>query len=90
MHCEKAKKIPRNLKNSIKYAYESQCNSSKKEKNRSIRQLKEKNIPIYFEKENINTLDAKGEVLITIMASLAQQESQSISQNVRMGIQYQY
>ena len=55
-----------------------------------IRQLKEKNIPIYFEKENINTLDAKGEVLITIMASLAQQESQSISQNVRMGIQYQY
>lgn len=55
-----------------------------------IRQLKEKNIPIYFEKENINTLDAKGEVLITIMASLAQQESQSISQNVRLGIQYQY
>lgn len=55
-----------------------------------IRQLKDKNIPIYFEKENINTLDAKGEVLITIMASLAQQESQSISQNVRMGIQYQY
>lgn len=55
-----------------------------------IRQLKERGIPIYFEKENINTLDAKGEVLITIMASLAQQESQSISQNVRMGIQYQY
>ncbi len=44
----------------------------------------------YFEKENINTLDAKGEVLITIMASLAQQESQSISQNVKMGIHYQF
>ena len=55
-----------------------------------IRLLKGKNIPVYFEKEGINTLDAKGEVLITIMASLAQQESQSISQNVRMGIQYQY
>lgn len=55
-----------------------------------IRLLKEKDIPVYFEKEGINTLDAKGEVLITIMASLAQQESQSISQNVRMGIQYQY
>ena len=40
-----------------------------------IRQLKEKNIPVYFEKENINTMDAKGEVLLTIMASLAQQES---------------
>lgn len=42
-----------------------------------IRQLKEKNIAVWFEKENINTMDAKGEVLITIMASLAQQESQS-------------
>ena len=29
-----------------------------------IRQLKEKNIPVYFEKENINTMDAKGEVLL--------------------------
>ena len=36
-----------------------------------IRQLKEKNIAVWFEKENINTMDAKGEVLITIMASLA-------------------
>ena len=41
-----------------------------------IRQLKEKNIPVFFEKEAINTMDAKGEVLLTIMASLAQQESQ--------------
>ena len=53
-----------------------------------IRQLKDLGIAIYFEKEAINTLDSKGEVLITIMASIAQQESQSISQNVRMGIQY--
>ena len=36
-----------------------------------IRQLKEKNIAVFFEKEAINTLDAKGEVLLTIMASLA-------------------
>ena len=57
---------------------------------RSIRQLKSQQIAVYFEKENINTLDAKGEVLITIMASLAQQESQSISQNIKMGIHYQY
>ena len=34
-----------------------------------IRQLKDKNIPVFF------AMDAKGEVLITIMASLAQQES---------------
>ena len=55
-----------------------------------IRQLKEKNIPVYFEKENINTMDSKGEVLLTIMASLAQQESQSLSQNVKLGLQYRY
>jgi site-specific DNA recombinase len=34
-----------------------------------IRQLKDKNIPVYFEKENINTMDSKGEVMLTIMAS---------------------
>lgn len=55
-----------------------------------IRQLKDMNIPVLFEKESINTMDAKGEVLITIMASLAQQESQSLSQNVKLGLQYRY
>ena len=55
-----------------------------------IRKLKEKNIPVFFEKESINTMDSKGEVLLTIMASLAQQESQSLSQNVRLGLQYRY
>lgn len=51
-------------------------------------------IPYYqkapIEKESINTMDAKGEVLITIMASLAQQESQSLSQNVKLGLQFRY
>ncbi len=56
----------------------------------NIRKLKDLGIPVLFEKENINTMDAKGEVLITIMSSLAQQESESISKNVRMGIQYLY
>ena len=55
-----------------------------------IRQLKDKNIPVFFEKEAINTMDAKGEILITIMASLAQQESQSLSQNVKLGLQFRY
>lgn len=54
------------------------------------RALKNKNIGVYFEKENINTLDAKGEVLMTIMASLAQQESESLSANVRLGLQFRY
>ena len=51
------------------------------------RKLKALNIAVFFEKENINTMDSKGEVLLTIMASLAQQESESLSANVRMGIQ---
>ena len=53
-----------------------------------IRMLKEKGIPVVFEKENINSMDAKGEIMLTIMASLAQQESQSISENVKMGIAF--
>ena len=55
-----------------------------------IRQLKEKNVPVFFEKENINTMDSKGEVLLTIMASLAQQESESLSKNVKMGLQFRF
>lgn len=55
-----------------------------------IRLLKEKNIPVLFEKENINTMDSKGEVLLTIMASLAQQESESLSKNVKLGLQFRY
>ena len=52
--------------------------------------LKGMNIPVFFEKESINTMDAKGEVLLTIMASLAQQESESLSKNTKMGIQYRF
>ena len=55
-----------------------------------VRKLKELNIDIYFEKENIHTLEASGELLLTIMASLAQQESQSLSQNVKLGLQFRY
>ncbi|OLN26182.1 Site-specific recombinase [Desulfosporosinus metallidurans] len=51
-----------------------------------IRQLKEKNIAVFFEKENINTLDGAGELLITILGSLAQEESRSLSTNTRWGI----
>ncbi len=48
----------------------------------TVRKLKEKGVEVYFEKENIYTLDSKGELLITIMSSLAQEESRSISENV--------
>ena len=51
----------------------------------TIRRLKENGIEVYFEKENIYTFDAKGELLITLMSSLAQEESRSLSENVTWG-----
>jgi site-specific DNA recombinase len=51
-----------------------------------VRLLKEKGVGVYFEKENIDTLDSKGEVLLTILSSLAQDESRNISENSRWGI----
>lgn len=52
----------------------------------NIRKLKEHGVECFFEKENIYTFDSKGELLLTIMSSLAQEESRSISQNVTWGI----
>jgi site-specific DNA recombinase len=51
----------------------------------TIRQLKENGTEVYFEKENIWTFDGKGELLLTIMSSLAQEESRSISENCTWG-----
>ena len=56
----------------------------------TVRELKEKGVDIYFEKENIWTLDSKGELLITIMSSLAQEESRSISENTTWGKRKQF
>lgn len=51
----------------------------------TIRKLKEDGIEVYFEKESIWSFDGKGELLLTIMSSLAQEESRSISDNVTWG-----
>ena len=51
----------------------------------TIRELKEKGIEVFFQKENIYTLDSKGELLVTIMSSIAQEEARSISENVTWG-----
>ena len=56
----------------------------------TIRALKEKGVEVFFEKENIYTLDAKGELLITLMSSLAQEESRSISENVTWGFRKRF
>ncbi|SNT11462.1 Site-specific DNA recombinase [Anaerovirgula multivorans] len=52
-----------------------------------VRLLKEKNVAIMFEKENINTLTMNGEMLLVILSSLAQQESEPISANVTLGLE---
>ena len=51
----------------------------------TIRKLKDKGVEVFFEKENIYTFDGKGELLISLMSSLAQEESRSISENVTWG-----
>jgi site-specific DNA recombinase len=50
-----------------------------------VRKLKEKGVGVFFEKENLWTLDSKRELILTILASIAQEESRSISQNVQWG-----
>ena len=52
------------------------------------RKLKDLGIAVIFEKECINTLDGSGELLFTILSSLAQEESRSISENTTWGIRY--
>ncbi len=51
----------------------------------AVRKLKEKAVEVFFEKENIYTLDSKGELLITIMSSLAQEEARNIASNTAWG-----
>ena len=51
-----------------------------------VRMLKEKNVAVFFEEENINTLTMDGELLLTILSSVAQQEVENISANVKKGL----
>lgn len=55
-----------------------------------IRMLKEKNIPVIFEKENINTMDSTGEFVITLLGSIAQEESRSLSTNTKWGLAHRF
>ncbi len=50
-----------------------------------VRKLKAMGVGVLFEKENINTLEENSEVVLTILASLAQEELNSMSMNIKMG-----
>lgn len=51
-----------------------------------VRMLKEKNIAIIFEKENINTLSMESEMALALLSTLAQNEVESLSANTKMGL----
>ena len=56
----------------------------------TIRKLKEHGIEVYFEKEAIWTFQARGEILLTILSSLSQEEARSISENVTWGLRKKF
>lgn len=54
------------------------------------RQLKSLGIGIYFEEQDINTMSAEGELMLTVLASFAQEESYNISENQKWAIQKKF
>ena len=51
-----------------------------------VRLLREHNVDVYFEKENIHTLELDSEMFLTLYSAFAQAESESTSMNVKMGL----
>ena len=56
----------------------------------TVRELQRLGVQLYFEKEGIDTADTMSEMVLTIMASFAQEESRSISENVKWGIRKRF
>lgn len=56
----------------------------------TVRELKELGVDVYFEEQNIHTMSADGELLLTILASFAQEESLSISENQKWRIRHNF
>ena len=57
---------------------------------KTVRSLRERNISVRFERENIDSLTGDGELMLSILASYAQEESYSISENVKWGIRKRF
>ena len=56
----------------------------------TVRRLKEKGIAVHFERENIDSTSEDGELLLTLLASFAQEESRSIGDNIRWGVRRRF
>ncbi len=57
---------------------------------KSIRELKSLGVDVFFEKENIHTMRSEGELLLTLISAVAQNESLSLSESVKWGIRRKY
>ncbi|QRN84825.1 recombinase family protein [Clostridia bacterium] len=56
----------------------------------AVRELKDLGIDVFFEKENIHSMSGDGELMLTILASFAQEESRSASDNVKWRIRKRF
>jgi DNA invertase Pin-like site-specific DNA recombinase len=56
----------------------------------TVRELKSLGVDVYFEEQNIHTLSAEGELMLTVLASYAQAESLSVSENCKWRIKKRY
>ena len=56
----------------------------------TVRELKSLGVDVYFEEQNIHSISGDGELLLTILASYAQEESRSVSENCKWCIQKRY
>lgn len=54
---------------------------------RSVRELKQMGVEVFFEEQNIYSLSTDGEFMLTILASFAQEESRSVSENMKWRVQ---
>jgi DNA invertase Pin-like site-specific DNA recombinase len=56
----------------------------------AVRELKALGIEVYFEKETINSMSGDGELMLSILASYAQEESRSVSENIKWRLRHKF
>ncbi|QRN84824.1 recombinase family protein [Clostridia bacterium] len=57
---------------------------------RIVRELREKSVGIIFEEQNINTLRAEGELMLTVLGAIAEEERKSVCENIRWGVKRRF
>ena len=57
---------------------------------KTVRELKQLGVSVYFEEQNIDTMSGEGELMLTVLASFAQEESRSISENCKWRIRKKF